>query len=630
MHKNRQPAGLLRAFVLFCIASTLLIGARFSVVADETEVDPVLARVTHDITYLASDELQGRGVGTPGIELAADHIISVYKESGLQPGGVDGTWKQPFEIAMGDVQVAADTRLRLTGPDGKDLSLEMKNDYQPLRRGTDSGKASAALVFVGYGITSAEDAFDDYAGVDVKGKILVMIRREPATEAGGAFAGPETSDHSYIDRKLELAAENGAAGILFVNDMGSAPTAEQDELVDVSQFGVRDAGFPFMQVKQHVLDQLLQATPVMVGDDGTKLSSLTEVSQWIDGNLKPLSQPLTGWNAEMVTEFRVESVTAHNIVGVIPGEGPKSDEIVVIGGHYDHLGLGGFGSRAQNRSGEVHNGADDNASGTAAVLELARRMAAGPAPARTLVFICFSGEERGLLGSYHYVQNPLFPLEDTVAMINFDMIGNLRENRVEVTGVGTAAQFEAVAQAADEKISVDTTLKPGAFGGSDHLPFVQKRIPVLCCFTGMTSIYHTPDDDASTLNMPGAVLVIDYAEQLLRGVDALEDRPVWSQAQPGRQRTPAGTAYLGLQPDLAASDSNGIVVRSVRADSPAAKAGLMTGDVITGVGGESVEGYESIVSALRESSPGQKLKLSIRRAGEELTIEVVLGASPRP
>lgn len=630
MNTKRPSARLLQACSLTCVALSVLIWARLAAVADEAAVDPVLARVTHDITYLASDELQGRGVGTPGIELAADHIIEVYQEAGLKPGGVDGTWKQPFEIAMGDVEVSPETKLQLTGPDGQSLSLELGTDYQPLRRGTDSGKAAAELVFAGYGITSAEDQFDEYAGLDVRGRILVMIRREPTTETGGAFAGPETSDHSYIDRKLELAAENGAVGVLFVNDIGSAPAAEQDELVAVSQFGVRDAGFPFVQVKQQVVDQILKVTPVAAGQEAQKLSSLSEVCRWIDSNLKPLSQPLPGWSAEIVTEFKVESVTAHNIVGVIPGAGPDSDEVVVIGGHYDHLGLGGFGSRAQNRFGEVHNGADDNASGTAAVLELARRMAAGPAPARTMVFICFSGEERGLLGSYHYVQNPLFPLENTVAMINFDMIGNLRENRVEVTGVGTADQFEAVAQAADEKTPVDTTLKPGAFGGSDHLPFVQKRIPVLCCFTGMTSIYHTPDDDASTLNMPGAVLVIDYAEQLLRGVDALQDRPVWSEAQPGRRRTPTGTAYLGLQPDLAASDSKGVVVRAVRADSPAAKAGIITGDVITGVGGEPIEGYESVVSVLSESRPGQKMKLSIRRAGEDLTIEVELGTSPRP
>jgi hypothetical protein len=608
---------------LFAAVTAFAVTVSVCGAADDEQRAQIVGRVTHDIEYLASDELGGRGVGTPGIELAADHIIQVYEAAGLKPAMPDGGWKQAFEIEMGDVQIGDETALALVSPDGTTLELVAGEQFQPLRRGTDSGSAAAGLVFIGYGISSTEDSFDDYAGVDVKDRIVVMIRREPVTPVDGLFRGPETSSHSYIDRKLELAQKAGAVGILFVNNAAEDP----DALVDPSAFGVQSAGIPFLQIRQSVVDQLLKATPLSVDDGAAKFKSFAEVSQSVDSNLKPVSQPLQGWKAEMNSSFKVQSVTAHNIVGMIQGTGPTADEIVVIGGHYDQLGLGGYGSRAQNRFGEVHNGADDNASGTAAVLELARRIAAGPAPSRTLVFACFSGEERGLLGSYHYVKNPLFPLEQTVAMINFDMIGNLRENRVEVTGTGTADQFEQIAKEADEAVSVDTTLKPGAFGGSDHLPFYQRQIPVLCCFTGMTSIYHTPDDDASTLNMEGAVLVIDYAEQLLRGVDALESRPVWSSQQPGRRR-PARTAYLGFQPDLGASTADGILVRAVRAKSPAEQAGLMTGDIISAVDGSPVEGYQSIVDALGQAKAGDTMKLAIRRGDDELTLDVKLGTSP--
>ncbi|MBL8808532.1 MAG: PDZ domain-containing protein [Planctomycetaceae bacterium] len=210
-------------------------------------------------------------------------------------------------------------------------------------------------------------------------------------------------------------------------------------------------------------------------------------------------------------------------------------------------------------------------------------------------------------------------------MLNFDMIGNLKDNRVEVNGVGTAAEFMDIAKKADEVIPVDITIIEGAFAGSDHLPFYQRQIPVMFCFTGMTDIYHTPDDDFSTLNIEGAVTVIDYSEQLLRGMDGLEKRPVFASSQPGRRRPTARTPYLGLQPDLAASGENGIVVRAVRPDSPAAKAGVATGDVIVKVGDTKVEGYQTLIEALVPAKAGDTLKLTVKRGTEEKVLEPVLG-----
>ncbi len=594
--------------------------------AEELNREQILARVQGDIEYLASDELEGRGVETKGIELAAQYILDQYQKAGLKPGLPDGTWRQPFEVTLGDVAVESSTAVRLKGPGDLMLDLKLKDEFQPIRRGA-NGEASGEIVFLGYGITSAEDNYDDYAGMDVKGKVVVIIRREPQNRPDGAFKGEETSPNAYIDRKLELIRSSGAAAILFVNDHASAPTADQDELLEPSGFGNNGDSVPFVHIRQAILDKLLQAAPIQA--DGRMLASLHDVGKYIDETLKPVSQPLTGCSATIVTRFKTNSVTAYNLVGVIEGEGPLANETIVIGGHYDHLGFGGYGSRAQTRTGEVHNGADDNASGTAAVIELARRVAAGPKPKRRMVFICFSGEERGLVGSSYYVQNPIYPLENTVAMLNFDMIGRLKDNRVEVNGVGSSAAFPELVQKADEAVPIDITVNPGAFAGSDHLPFYQKQIPVMFCFTGLTETYHTPDDDATTLNMEGALLVIDYSEQLLRGMDGLETRPAFSEGAPRRGRTTRRVPFLGLQPDLGASGANGIVVRSVRPSSPAAEAGLAAGDVVTRIGDKTVEDYQTLVTLLVASKPGDIMKLTIKRGDQESVIEVKLGEPQR-
>ena len=397
--------------------------------------------------------------------------------------------------------------------------------------------------------------------------------------------------------------------------------------MEPSAFGNNGDSVPFVHVRQAVLDKVLQASPITA--DGKMLSSLHDVAMYIDETLKPVSQPLSGWTASVSTRFKANSVKAYNLIGVVEGEGPLANETIVIGGHYDHLGLGGYGSRTQSRTGEVHNGADDNASGTAAVLELARRVAAGPKPKRRMVFICFSGEERGLLGSEHYVRNPVYPIENTIWMLNFDMIGNLKDNRVEVNGVGSSASFAEIVQKADEAVPIDITVNPSSFAGSDHLPFYQRQIPVMFCFTGMTDIYHTPDDDSKTLNMEGAVLVIDYSEQLLRGVDSLEARPTFAEGQPGRRRPTRRTPFLGLQPDLSASGENGIVVRSVRPGSPAEGAGIAAGDVITKVGEDKVEGYQTLVEKLVALKPGDVMKFVVKRGEELKDVEVKLGEPQR-
>lgn len=595
--------------------------------SEELSREAVVSRVRDDIQFFASDDQEGRGVETKGIERAAERIIAEYQRFGLLSGVPDGSYRQPFDVSLGDISVEESTLVKLTGPDGAERLLKLDDEFQPIRRGA-NGSANAGIVFLGYAISSEEEHYDDFADVSIEGKVVIVIRREPQNYDNGAFKGTATSPSAYIDRKLELLTKAKAAAVLFVNDYSSCPTAETDELATPASFGNDGESLPFAHVKQSVIDKVLATTPLKTSD-GNMLSSLKAVAEFIDSSLKPVSQELFGWNAEVTTKFEVNSVTAYNLIGVVEGEGPHSDQTIVIGGHYDHLGFGGYGSRSPaNRQGEVHNGADDNASGTAAVVELARRIAAGPKPQHRMVFICFSGEERGLIGSNYYVRHPVVPLEQTIAMINFDMIGNLKNNLVEVNGVGTAQEFREIAIKADEATPIDIKIIDGAFAGSDHLPFYIKQIPVMFCFTGMTSIYHTPDDDFETLNIEGTVSVIDYSEKLLRGIDGLEKPPTFVPAPSRNRREATRTPFLGIQPDLAATGADGIVVRSVRENSPAQAGGLQTGDVIVKVDDTMIDGYQSLIEILIASKPGDKLKLSFKRGSEEKETEVTL-AEPR-
>ena len=617
---------VLRMFRFVIVSCATVVAVAVSA-AEELNRSEALSRVTADIEYFASDQLEGRGVETKGIELAAERIISEYQKFGLKPAMPDDSYRQSFDITLGDVVIADSTRVELTAPDGTKTELTLNEQFQPIRRGA-NGAAGGGLAFIGYGISSADEKYDDYADLNLEGKVVVMIRREPQCREGGAFNGVGTSPNAYIDRKLDLVRQSKAAAIIFVNDYASSKTPETDELNPPSSFGNDGNSVPFAHVKQSVVDAVLKATPLKI-HDGKTLTSLAEVAAHIDETLKPVSQELTGWSAEVSTKFETNGVSTDNVIGVIDGEGPLADETIIIGGHYDHLGFGGYGSRTQNRTGEIHNGADDNASGTAAVLELARRIASGPRPKRRMVFICFSGEERGLLGSAYYVREPVFPLENTVAMLNFDMIGNLKDNRVEVNGIGSATEFPEIVKAADEATPIEITSIDSAFAGSDHLPFYQNKIPVMFCFTGMTDIYHTPDDDVKTLNIEGTVSVIDYAEQLLRGIDGLETRPTFVETAPRGRRTAARTPFLGLQPDMATSGANGIVVRTVRPESPAEAAGIQTGDIIIKVGDKTVEGYQTMIDVLVASKAGEKLKLTLKRGEETIETEATLGEPRR-
>ena len=365
---------------------------------DASSQGAALKRMTSEIKYLASDELGGRQPGTPGIVLAEKFIVKAFKEAGLKPAkGLDNFFQ---EFSVGSTR-EFDKEASSFTLNGKKLKLG--KDYSTLQARR-SYEVSGDVVFLGYGINAEDDHnYNEYRDLDVNGKVAVVIRREPQqNDPDSVFDGKEVSEHSYVRRKIELASEAGAVAILFVNDSITAPDDEKDALAAYDQFGTSTNGIPFVHVKRSVIDGLLKKNPLIVGD-GVKLSSVAQAEKHIDKTLEPISQPIKDAKVKIKTEIVAKKIMTNNIVGVIEGEGPNADETIIIGAHYDHIGTGGYGSNAPDRRGEIHNGADDNATGTAGIMELARRFGTmDKKPGRRMVFIAFSAEEMGLLGALHF------------------------------------------------------------------------------------------------------------------------------------------------------------------------------------------------------------------------------------
>ena len=590
------------------LAVTLICG----VAVGQQQVAPklnqaALDQITYDIEYMSSDEMGGRQPGTPGIQLCEDYIVEEYKKAGLKPLE-DGTYLQSMKVGRTRSVNKDETALSLKGPDGKTLELKLGEDFQQLL-GRKEFDLSSDLVFVGYGISADEHNFDEYADIDVEGKVVVLIRYEPQSEdANSVFDGENTSRHATGRKKVTAARRAGAVGIIMVNDHARVAEEGEDGLIQSDRFGTNS--LPFVQIKREIFDKMLDASP-LTSPTGKSLASVDEIEKLIDSNLEPISQPLKDWSCEFKSAFPIKQTETSNIIGIIEGEGPNADETIVIGAHYDHLGMGAYGSRAGGRR-EIHNGADDNATGTAAVIELARRFnSRDKKPGRRMVFICFTAEEMGLLGAIHYCENPIFPLDSTAAMVNFDMIGWLRDEQLTLYNWNTSPQLDPIFEAANEGMGFDLKKPIQAFGGSDHLPFNERGVPNMVIHTGTNPVYHTPEDDFDAINCEGALRVIDYSERVVDMLAELESKPTFGKPKPFR---------LGVMIEEADGQ---IKIDGVSEDSIAEKAGILKGDILLSVDGEAMENRRNLVRMLRRDR-GKTVEMKIKRGDEEVTLEVEL------
>lgn len=580
-------------------------------------------RIKADVAFLAADKLEGRDVGTPGGAEAANYIRERFRALGLKSGVTDGSYFQPFKIKIGS-QVTEATYLEFVAPDGTVTKLTRGTDYQPLFFGGE-GAFDAPVVFAGYGISSEDPAFDEFKNVDVEGKVVLLIRREPQQDdPNSPFNGTELSRHAELDTKIKHCWQHKAAAVLLVSDHRSTSKDESDPLLKPDYGpGTASVGVPVCHLTRAWGDKLLAATPI---------GTLAAAEKKIDESLQPQSTVVEGWKVRGNFEFVRTQVETPKLIGVLEGEGPLADETILIGAHYDHIGMGGPNSRNPNLN-AIHNGADDNASGTAALLELARRFAErGEKPRRRLVFIAFSGEERGLLGSAHYVKrDPVIPLDKTVMMVNFDMVGRLRQERLIVYGTKTAEGLEEIITKLDEKYdALRISQVPLGVPASDHITFYRQNIPSLHLFTGTHPEYHMPTDDVETLNYPGMEAVVSFAENLIDDFIAMPERPKFTKVEEkdphaGMQLPTKGDVpYLGTSPDYG-DEVDGVLLNGVREGSPADKGGLKSGDIIIELDGQAIKNVRQYTTVLYAHKPGDKVKIVVLRGDEKTTLDVTLG-----
>lgn len=602
----------MRATMAFLLSFLLTVSA-FPAAAD---VSP--ERYLAHIKVLASDQMKGRANGQPELQQAAKYIAEQFRACGLQP--VNGSYFQKFRATTG-TSVGPNNRLTAVFGDGP-RSYKSGSDFVPLGI-SDPGSASGPVVFAGYGITADEYRYDDYAHLDVKGKIVLVLRHEPQEmDDKSVFSAREYTSHSGIVEKAINARMHGAAALVLVNDPN--PHDGDDDLLKLDALmGPERLGLSAIQVKRKVAEALLASAG----------KNLKELQAAIDRNLSNQSVALPV-RLEMAVDVARRTNELENVVGLLPGNDPAlSGEALVIGAHYDHLGLGGRSSLAPRTTGKVHHGADDNASGTAGVLELACDLAGQPGQRkRGVLFLAFAGEELGLLGSGYYTRNPLLPIEKTVAMINLDMIGRPKERKIYVGGVGTAPEFRSLLEEENQSVGLKLEYSLGGYGSSDHTSFTARQVPVLFFFSGLHSDYHKPSDTWEKINPAGAAEVLRLVQRVALRLNGQPQRPLFVRvAAPG---APAGSGggggygpYFGSIPDFGEVE-NGVRFADVREGSPAALAGLRRGDILVEFDGKPVKNLYDFTYLLRAHKPGDEVMVVVLRNNERVTARVKLARRP--
>ncbi|MDH3494916.1 MAG: M20/M25/M40 family metallo-hydrolase [Acidobacteriota bacterium] len=590
------------------------------------------------VSYLASDELEGRRTGEKGATFAAGYVSNMFQRYKLKAGYADAdggkAFLQPFSYVSG-VTFGPATALEFQNASGDSTGNLDSKMWKPYIHSPAANIDSSGVVFAVYGISSARLGHDDYRDIDVRGKIVVVLDGVP----GGDH--PHSPFNAYnVEAKANIAKEKGAAALIVI-----AVTDELDK--------ERLARANYNQT----LGETAVPVAVITRSAGSKLlnlkdaAELNQIEKWLESKPEFAEVKFAGLkpqNASLKIDVKKTSTEAYNVIGIIEGRDQAlKNEAIVIGAHYDHLGYGGQGSLAPN-SKEVHNGADDNASGTSALIELARQFAKAKSNRRTMIFIAFGGEEEGLLGSKAYIENPVFPIANTIAMINMDMVGRLRDRKLTVGGIGTAARWDAVvrnnnrrvpdvytkdkdknktsfASGSEEVELFKLELNQDGFGPSDHSSFYAARIPVLFFFTGTHSDYHKPSDDADKINYTGLEAITGFVGDLVNILDRNPTRPVYKVAQ---SSAPQGgrrgfNVSLGTIPAYGDSDNTGLKLDGVRTDSAADKAGIKGGDKITKIADKEIRNISDYMFMLGEMKAGEKYEIVVMRGEEKLTLTIV-------
>ena len=617
----RGRIALRAAIVLAWCVSILPIARSF---AGETEnAAEVEQRLAATTRFLSADQCEGRGLGSRGINLAADYIAVQFHRYGLKTDLWNGTPFQNFRVAV-DAELGPNNHLALVGPAPAagekpvTVDLVLGKDYTPMAI-SGSEAFDVPLVFAGYGISARVAKYDEYAGIDATGKGVIALRHEPRDAVDDpATAGIKDAAFTLFRHKASNAYEHGASAVIFCNDYAEIRRRRGHD-DSIMPFHIAGATFthpdlPVIVCRRSVVDRAMRASC------GKDLASLEEQ---IDRTLTPCSRDLPGWRIVGRTEVRHVPCEVKNVAAVLPGEGPAADETIVVGAHYDHLG---YGSRTTLpvKQGAIYHGADDNASGVAVMLETARALALRPHKLhRRVIFIAFTGEEWGFWGSSHYVNHPVVPLDQTMAMINLDMVGRLRSDKLTVNSVGTGTGFDQVLDAMNGPYHFALTKVGGASGRSDQAAFYAKKIPNLHLFTGKHADYHSPTDTFDGLNIPGMRRIAGYLEDLTA---ALANSPVRTEYVCVPLQSRAGglpRPFFGCIPDFTREEP-GYPISGVIRGSPADRCGLRAGDVIVRLGKANIGIVDDFDDALQKFVGGERVRVTVRRKTAAMAFEATL------
>jgi hypothetical protein len=592
------------ALILLCLSPLL------AQVQSSPEI--TAAELRQHLMYIASDELAGRKAGSEGADRAAQYIAEQFKSYGLSPAGSDGSYLQPFEFVAG-VEPGPGNRFSAMLA-AKRVPLAMDEDIRPLGFSS-SGSFAGNLVFAGYGISATEQSYDDYVGIDVKDAIVMLFRYHPE---GGAHES-EFQRYSALRYKAAKAKELGAKAMILV----TGPADSDDDVLMKLAYDrqVGNAGIGAVSVTRAVADGMLKSSGWTVG----------ALQDSINATKQPQSFVVENTSLDLSIDLKEIRSTSSNVLGLLEGSDEAlKNEVVVVGAHYDHLGMGGPNSGSlMPDTVAPHNGADDNGSGTVGLLELAQSFAAKrPELKRSMLFIAFTGEELGLLGSAHFVNNPTVELARIVTMANMDMIGRLTDRKLIVYGVGTSPGFEELIQKHNADSTFDLRPVKDGFGPSDQSSFYGKEIPVFHFFTDLHSDYHRPGDDVEMINYDGMTEVLRFVEFIVMDVNTLEQKPLYAKVEmPSRPTGGMGRSrsYTGTIPDFGGGDVVGMKISGVRDGGPAAKAGLEGGDIIVKFGAIEIKNLYDYTYALGEYKPGDEVEVVVKRGEETVTLKLTIG-----
>ncbi|MCC7479374.1 M20/M25/M40 family metallo-hydrolase [bacterium] len=564
-------------------------------------------RIQAHVEFLAGPECSGRRMGTPGCVAAADYIKRVL-------GAQVEVRTQDFEITQG-IRVSVSPSLSLGGQ-----ALASGSDYSVAPISDSGALTDAPLLFGGYGIHAPDLGWDDYAGLETAGAVALIIRGEPLSGevATRIFAGDQPSVYADLRRKASAARDLGIKALLVLENpldskLGPGELPEQRPTYSATNFDI-----PVLFITAQAAAPLLPKGPY----------SLADILKYNDEGGRSSARAVEGTSCSLDIQVERDRVPAWNIYGLLPGSDAGAGTIV-IGAHYDHLGLGGPESLAPEQYGTPHWGADDNASGVAAVLELAARYgSAAQRPRHSLLFVFFSAEEIGTVGSDVFVKNLPVPHEQVLCMLNFDMVGRMRDDKLIVEGTGTAAEFPEVLRGLDGQLGLQVEMGASGFGASDHMSFVKAKMPALFFFTGTHEDYHTPRDTADKVNPAGIASTADYAVEVLTRLDKLSGPLSFQEVaapQQGKSRSELQVT-LGTIPSYTESAVEGMAVGDVRPGGPAAVAGIKGGDIIIEIAGKKIGSIHDFIFALTGRNPGEVVEVKVLRGTETLSFQVTLAA----